>query len=532
MSVARPLLSVRDLRVEFDTGVGTVRAVDGVSFDVEAGGALGIVGESGSGKTVTALTVIGLARAPGAHVSGQVLVDGRDVLGASAADLRRLRGGDVAMIFQDPLSSLHPLKRVGAQVAEAVTAHSDLRRRAARSRALDLLGQVELPDPERAARSWPHELSGGMRQRAMIAMALAGGPRLLLADEPTSALDVTIQAQILDLLARLRTELGTALVLITHDLGVVARAVDDVAVMQGGRLVERAPAATIFAAPEHPETRRLLDATPRIDAAPAADGAAERTGEPLVAVRELAKRYGDVRAVDGVSFDVRAGETLALVGESGSGKSTLARLMTRLLEPTSGSVAFRGRDLAGLGRRDLKALRREVQVVFQDPYGALNPRKPVGASLAEPFAVHGLRPGRDERRRAVHDLLERVGLSAEHHDRYPHELSGGQRQRVGIARAIALGPALIVADEPVSALDLPIQAQILGLLRELQHDLGLTLVLIAHDLAVVRSMADRVAVMREGQVVELGDAAAIYAHPQHEYTRALLSAAPHVPSPR
>ena len=521
--MTEPLLSVRDLRVEF----GRSAAVDGVSFDVMPGAAVGIAGESGSGKTMTALALTGLAGAAGARVSGQVLFEGRDLITASAGDLRRLRGGDVAMVFQDPLSSLHPLKRVGAQVAEAVLAHRGAGRASAQTRAVELLGEVELPDPERAARAWPHELSGGMRQRAMIAMALAGNPRLLIADEPTSALDVTVQAQILALIARLRDELGTALLLITHDLGVLAGSVDDVAVMHAGRIVEQGPAAALLAAPEHPHTRRLVDAVPRLDAR--REATRHAPGDPLVELRDVAKRFGDVRAVDGVSFDVRAGETLGVVGESGCGKSTLARLMARLIEPTSGTVRFRGNDLSALGRRDLRAVRRELQVVFQDPHGALNPRRRVGAILAEPFAVHGLLTGRGERRRAVGDLLERVGLSPEHQDRFPHEFSGGQRQRIGIARAIALGPALIVADEPVSALDTSVQHQVLELLSDLQRDMGLALVFIAHDLAVVRRMADRVAVMREGRIVELEPAEALYERPRDPYTRELLAAAPSLP---
>ena len=521
--MSSPLLSVRDLHVQFGSGT----AVDGVSFDVMPGAALGIAGESGSGKTATALAVTGLSAVAGARVSGQVLFEGRDLLAASADDLRRLRGRGIAMVFQDPLSSLHPLKRVGAQVAEAVRANRDTGRAAAGARAVELLAHVELPDPERAARSWPHELSGGMRQRAMIAMALAGDPRLLIADEPTSALDVTVQAQILRLIERLRAEHDTALVLITHDLGVLAGSVDDVAVMHAGRIVEQGPTTAVLAAPEDPYTRRLVASVPRLDARRAESR--REGGDPLLEVRDVAKRFGDVRAVDGVSFDVRAGETLGLVGESGSGKSTLARLMARLIKPTSGSVSFRGRDVAAFGRRDLRALRREVQVVFQDPYSALNPRKRVGAIVAEPFVVHGLLPGRRERRRAVEELLERVGLSPEHQERFPHEFSGGQRQRIGIARAIALDPALIIADEPVSALDTSIQAQILDLLSSLQRDMGLTLVFIAHDLAVVRQMADRVAVMRAGRIVELQPADELYELPREPYTRELLAAAPRLP---
>ncbi len=558
-----PLLCVEDLRVEFPTENGVVHAVDGVSFGVARGQTLGIVGESGSGKTVCALTLLGLTRAQGACVSGRILFDGVDLVTLAEARLRALRGCELAIVFQDPLSSLHPLYRVGAQVVEAIRAHREVSRRAAREQAVALLELVGLPEPGRRVDAYPHELSGGQRQRAMLAMALANEPRLLIADEPTTALDVTVQAQILALLRRLREELGMALVLVTHDLGVAAEMADEVAVMRAGRIVEQGSAEQVLAAPQHPYTQELVRAAPTLaspgkrgEAHGAGDGQesgagdvqanGERAGgqeglaasEPLLQVRDLVKRFpvtrgvvfqrqvGAVEAVAGISFELRRGETLGLVGESGCGKSTTVRLLLRLLEPTAGEIRFEGHDLASLRGAALKAARREMQVVFQDPFSSLNPRRTAGAIVGEPFAIHGLHRDRGERRRAVCSLLERVGLAPEYHNRYPHEFSGGQRQRIGIARALALGPKLLIADEPVSALDVSIQAQILDLLRELQRELGLTLLLISHDLAVVRQLADRVAVMRAGVIVELASADTLYSAPQHPYTRELLAAVP------
>jgi peptide/nickel transport system ATP-binding protein len=566
-----PLLRVEDLHVDLPTENGEVHAVDGVSFEVARGQTLGIVGESGSGKTVCALTLLGLTRAQGARVSGRILFEGVDLVTLPEARLRALRGNALAIVFQDPLSSLHPLYRVGAQVVEAIRAHREVSRRAAREQAVALLELVGLPEPARRVDAYPHELSGGQRQRAMLAMALANEPRLLIADEPTTALDVTVQAQILALLRRLREELGMALVLVTHDLGVAAEMADEVAVMQAGRVVERGSAEQVLAAPRHPYTQELVRSAPTL-ASPgkrreeqgagggqesgAGDGEANGEGDekesgagdggqegmaasaPLLQVRDLVKRFpvtrgvvfqrqvGAVEAVAGISFELRRGETLGLVGESGCGKSTTVRLLLRLLEPTAGEIRFEGHDLARLRGAALKAARREMQVVFQDPFSSLNPRRTAGAIVGEPFAIHGLHRDRTARRRAVCELLERVGLTPEHHNRYPHEFSGGQRQRIGIARALALGPKLLIADEPVSALDVSIQAQILDLLRELQRELGLTLLLISHDLAVVRQLADRVAVMRAGAIVELASADVLYSAPQHPYTRELLAAVP------
>ncbi len=527
--------------MEFPTEGGVVRAVDGVSFEVARGQTLGIVGESGSGKTVCALTLLGLTRAQGARVSGRALFEGVDLVALPEAGLRALRGSELAIVFQDPLSSLHPLYRVGAQVVEAIRAHREVSRRAARAQAVALLELVGLPGVgggQIPVDAYPHELSGGQRQRALLAMALANKPRLLIADEPTTALDVTVQAQILALLRHLREELGMALVLVTHDLGVAAEMADEVAVMQAGRILERGSTEQVLAAPQHPYTQELVRAAPTLERQGERETVAEPVAEPLLQVRDLVKRFpvtrgvvfqrqvAAVEAVAGISFELRHGETLGLVGESGCGKSTTARLLMRLLEPTAGEIRFQGRDLAHLQGAALKAARHEMQIVFQDPFSSLNPRRTAGAIVGEPFAIHGLHRDRAERRRAVCELLDRVGLRASHHNRYPHEFSGGQRQRVGIARALALRPKLLIADEPVSALDVTIQAQILDLLRDLRRELHLTLLLISHDLAVVRQLADRVAVMRAGKLVELAPADELYSSPQHPYTRELLAAVP------
>jgi peptide/nickel transport system ATP-binding protein len=553
-----PLLTIEDLHVEFPTEGGVMHAVNGVSFALEQGRTLGIVGESGSGKSVCALSTMGLTRAQGARISGRILFEGVDLLTLPERGMRVLRGNELAMIFQDPLSSLHPLYRVGAQIVEGIRAHREVSRRAAREQAIALLDLVGLPEPSRRVDAYPHELSGGMRQRVMIAMALANEPKLLIADEPTTALDVTVQAQILALLRRLREELGMALVLVTHDLGVVAEMADEIAVMQAGLIVERGSAEQVLAAPQHPYTQGLLRSSPTLERndrsqrgdnhdkrerGEGGEGEGEEEGAvapapPLLQVRDLVKRFpvtrgvvfqrqvAHVEAVAGISFELRRGEALGLVGETGCGKSTTARLIMRLLEPTDGEIRFEGHDIAHLRGPALKATRREMQIVFQDPYSSLNPRKTAGSIVGEPFAIHGLHPDRAERRRAVGELLDRVGLQPEHHNRYPHEFSGGQRQRIGIARALALRPKLLIADEPVSALDVTIQAQILELLRELRRELGLTLLLISHDLAVVRQMADRVAVMRAGKIVELAPNETLYNSPTHPYTRELLASVP------
>ncbi|MFI8530273.1 dipeptide ABC transporter ATP-binding protein [Streptomyces aquilus] len=605
------LVDVKDLTVEF----GSLRAVDGLSFRLEQGGALALVGESGSGKSTVASALLGLHRGTGARVGGSVEVAGTDVEQASDEELRRLRGGKAAMVFQDPLSSLDPYYAIGDQIAEVYRVHARVSRRAARARAVEVLERVGIPDAPRRSRSRPHEFSGGMRQRALIAMALACEPALLIADEPTTALDVTVQAQILDLLHTLREETGMGLLLVTHDVGVAAESVDEVLVMRHGRAVEHGPVGTVLGTPGEPYTRELLAAVPRVDARRVTAGVAGEAGaavvgpagsvlesgvvafesggsvlesgavalesdgsarEPSAAALEsvgsvqepgavaiesggsvlesgaaafesagsarepgpvahepggsalepgavvleaigLRREFGRGKkaftAVDGVSLTIRRGETLGVVGESGSGKTTLGRMLVGLLEPTAGEIKPGG------------GVRPEVQMVFQDPVSSLNPRRSVGESIADPLRARGERDETRIRGR-VTELLERVGLEGAHYDRYPHEFSGGQRQRVGIARALAADPRVIVCDEPVSALDVTTQAQVVALLGELQRELGLALVFVAHDLAVVRQVSDRVAVMRQGRIVESGPADEVYDNPQDPYTQQLLAAVP------
>ncbi|MEV7075869.1 ABC transporter ATP-binding protein [Streptomyces sp. NPDC093990] len=508
------LVHVTDLTV----GFGDLRAVDGLSFTLEQGAALALVGESGSGKSTVASALLGLHRGTGARVGGSVEVAGVDVQRASDDELRRLRGAKAAMVFQDPLSSLDPYYAIGDQIAEVYRVHTRVSQRTARARAVEVLDRVGIPDAVRRSRSRPHEFSGGMRQRALIAMALACRPRLLIADEPTTALDVTVQAQILDLLHTLRQETGMGLLLVTHDVGVAAESVDDVLVMRHGRTVEQGPVAAVLGAPGEPYTRDLLAAVPRVDAPRAPSRA---VGEVVLEARGLRREFGRGRkafaAVDDVSLTVRRGETLGVVGESGSGKTTLGRMLVGLLEPTAGEVRHDGHARVGVDPA--------VQMVFQDPVSSLNPRRSVGESIADPLRARGERDEQRIRGR-VRELLERVGLEGAHYDRYPHEFSGGQRQRVGIARALAADPRVIVCDEPVSALDVTTQAQVVALLGELQRELGLALVFVAHDLAVVRQVSDRVAVMRHGRIVEQGPVDEVYDSPRDPYTRQLLAAVP------
>ncbi|MGV9505532.1 dipeptide ABC transporter ATP-binding protein [Streptomyces tendae] len=520
MSTAESLVQVTGLSVAF----GPVRAVDALSFRLERGAALALVGESGSGKSTVASALLGLHRGTGAVVDGTVRVAGVDVGTASDAELRRLRGGTAAMVFQDPLSSLDPYYAVGDQIAEVYRVHHKASRRAARERAVQVLDRVGIPDAVRRSRSRPHEFSGGMRQRALIAMALACEPELLVADEPTTALDVTVQAQILDLLHTLRQETGMGLLIVTHDVGVAAGSVDDILVMRNGVEVEHGPVATVLGSPARTYTRRLLKSVPRVDVPrPAHPADAEHepasAGVALEAVglrRVFGRGARAFAAVDDVSLQVRRGEALGIVGESGSGKTTLGRMLVGLLAPSAGQVRREGVAVDGV--------RPDVQMVFQDPVSSLNPRRSVGESVADPLRARGERDPAVRTR--VAELLERVGLEPAHDGRYPHEFSGGQRQRIGIARALAADPHVLVCDEPVSALDVTTQAQVVELLDELRRELGLALVFIAHDLAVVRRVSDRLAVMRRGRVVEYGPANEVYESPREAYTRQLLAAVP------
>jgi microcin C transport system ATP-binding protein len=525
-----PLLAVRDLRIAYALpDGGRSEAVRGIDLALARGETLALVGESGSGKSQTALAAMGLLGA-GAAVSGSIAFDGAELVGASPRTLNRLRGRRLGMIFQEPMTSLDPLFTVGHQVALPLRAHRALSRRQARDRVLELLDLVGIRDAARRLSAYPHELSGGQRQRVMIAMALANEPDLLIADEPTTALDVTVQAQILDLLADLKARLGMAMLFITHDLGVVRKVADRVCVMNGGRIVERGPVATIFADPQHPYTRRLLAAEPRGRANPV-PASAETLLEagPLKVwfpIRQgfLRRTVGHVKAVDGVSLRVRAGETLGVVGESGSGKTTLGLALLRLAS-AEGPVVFLGQRIDGLTARRMRPVRRDMQVVFQDPYGSLSPRMSVAEIVAEGLAVQRGRLDAGERRAAVARALADVGLDPAAMDRYPHEFSGGQRQRIAIARAVVLEPRFVVLDEPTSALDMSVQAQIVELLRAVQAKRGLAYLFISHDLRVVRALANRVMVMQDGRVVEEGETEAIFTHPRTDYTRALFAAA-------
>ncbi|MFI6824778.1 ABC transporter ATP-binding protein [Micromonospora sp. NPDC050187] len=561
--MAEPLLSIENLSIRIDTSRGPIHPVRNLDLSIARGEMVGLVGESGSGKSVTAMSITGLLPARQARITGgHIRFDGRDLAALSDRQMRRIRGKDIATIFQEPMTALNPVFTIRDQLTEPLRQHMRLGRRQAADRAGHLLDMVGIRDTARVLAGYPHELSGGMRQRVMIAMAMACEPKLLIADEPTTALDVTTQLQILDLIMDLQEQHGTAVLLITHDLGVVAQTCQRVAVMYGGELQETAPTEQLFAAPQADYTKRLLSFIPSANehvveavealAEGATEGATVRHGSPvhaearteaadddapvLLEVTDLTKVFAGrrrrlgrpadtVRAVDGVSFRVRRGRTLAIVGESGSGKSTTGRALLRLHEPTSGAVTFNGTDLLAAGDDEMRRLRAEMQIVFQDTYASLDPRWTIHRALAEPLRLHTDLDDTAIRARIV-EVLETVGLRGEDMDRFPHEFSGGQRQRIGIARALILNPSLVVCDEPVSALDVSVQAQVLDLMKQLQRDLGLTYVFISHDLSVVEMMADEIVVMSQGRVVEQGSVEQIFTAPQHPYTKALLAAIP------
>jgi peptide/nickel transport system ATP-binding protein len=518
--MAEHLLEVRNLSVEFHTAAGVVHAVRNISYHLDRGETLAILGESGSGKSVSSAAIMNLIDMPPGRISaGQILLDGKDLLTMPPQARREANGRRIAMIFQDPLSHLNPVYTVGWQIREAMTTHG-MPAEQARSEALRLLTRVGIPDPKGAMGKYPHEFSGGQRQRVMIAMALALRPDLLIADEPTTALDVTVQAEVLALLKELQRETGMGVLIITHDLGVVADIADRVVVMEKGELVETGTVRDVYKNPTHPYTKKLIGAAP----GKGEMHIAQISGEPLLSVRDIRKRYGSFDALKGVSFDLRAGETMAIVGESGSGKSTLARVLLRLDEPDAGTAHWKGRDLFTLSPSELYKLRRDLQMVFQDPTQSLNPRMTVFQLVSEAWAIHpDILPKRRWRER-VAELLAQVGLSVEHMSRYPHQFSGGQRQRIAIARALALEPQLIVCDEAVSALDVSVQAQVIALLDKLRRDMGISFIFIAHDLPVVRDFADYVMVMQKGEVVELGTVREIFEAPREAYTKALLAA--------
>jgi microcin C transport system ATP-binding protein len=526
-AINQPLLDVRDLSVAF----GKTLAVDHVSFSIKRGQCVALVGESGSGKSVSALSVLKLLPYPAAsHPSGTIHFKGRELLRAGDREMREIRGNDISIIFQEPMTSLNPLHTIESQIGEILSLHQGIGGSMARARILELLTQVGIPDPETRLGSYPHQLSGGQRQRVMIAMALANEPDLLIADEPTTALDVTVQAQILALLADIRQRLGMSLLFITHDLGIVRRIADTVCVMNSGKIVEQGPVEQVFTAPKHPYTRDLLAAEPKPDPAP------PRPSAPVVMKADDLKVWfpikrglfrstvGHIKAVDGVSIAVRKGETLGVVGESGSGKTTLGLALLRLIS-SDGPIVFLGKNIQGLRFKEMRPLRRDMQIVFQDPFGSLSPRMSVGDIIAEGLTVHQPALSEEQRDARVVKAMTDVGLDPEWRVRYPHEFSGGQRQRISIARAAVLEPNFVVLDEPTSALDMLFQAQMVDLLRELQRKRDLTYMFISHDLRVVASLASHLIVMRHGKVVEEGPASELFKNPKSDYTRALFAAA-------
>ena len=530
-AINQPLLDVRDLSVAFGQGERATLAVDRISYTMRRGECVALVGESGSGKSVSALSILKLLPYPSAsHPSGTIRFKGQDLLTASEREMRGIRGNDISIIFQEPMTSLNPLHTIEAQIAEIIQLHAPLRGNAIRARVLELLTQVGIPEPETRLGSYPHQLSGGQRQRVMIAMALANEPDLLIADEPTTALDVTVQAQILQLLADIRARLGMSMLFITHDLGIVRRIADVVCVMNHGKIVEQGPVEQVFTAPQHPYTKALLAAEPKPDPAPPQHDA------PVVMQATdlkvwfpikrglLRKTVGHIKAVDGVTVAVRRGETLGVVGESGSGKTTLGLALLRLIS-SDGPIVFLGKDIQGLRFKAMRPFRRDMQIVFQDPFGSLSPRMSVGDIIAEGLSVHQPQLSQEQREARVVKALVDAGLDPATRFRYPHEFSGGQRQRISIARAVVLEPSFIVLDEPTSALDMLLQAQMVDLLRDLQRKRDLTYMFISHDLRVVASLASHLIVMRHGKVVEEGPASELFKNPKTDYTRALFAAA-------
>lgn len=536
-----PLLKVNDLSVSFHSGESEFQAVREVSFEVRKGETLGIVGESGSGKSVTARSIMRLLASPPSQMKkGEILFKGVDLANKTKKEMESIRGRDIGMIFQDPMSSLNPTIKVGKQISESLIKHQKVSKKEAKKQAIAMMERVGITSSEIRYNQYPHEFSGGMRQRVMIGIALACRPELLIADEPTTALDVTIQAQILNLMKDMQDQLGTSIILITHDLGVVAGMCDRVVVMKEGQIVETGTTTEIFANPKHPYTIRLLNALPRLDQKKKPKPASLvprdlEDDQPLLEVKSLRQHFNlgkgnTLKAVNDISFHIRQGETLGVVGESGSGKSTTGRAILRLHEPTGGDVLFKGVPLNRLSASEMKTMRRHMQIIFQDPYASLNPKMRIMDIIGEALDIHQLAGTASQREKRVEELLEMVGLDPTHAQRYPHEFSGGQRQRIGIARALAVEPEFIVCDEPLSALDVSIQAQIVQLLEELQQRLGLTYLFIAHDLSMVKHISDRVAVMYNGKIVELAESEELYSNPQHAYTKALLSAIP-VPDP-